>query len=354
MAKQSITITDVARRAGVSISTVSRVLNNSASVSQELQKKVLQAAKELDYQPNKLAQGLRRKTTGTVGVIIPSLEGIFFHEVIQGIERSCYENNHTIHICTSEDDPEKEIYYTKQLRQIGVDGIIFVGAFGWEYQDHIYELCQRGLPVTAVNREITDCNLDLVLIDKTKGNYLAASHLLELDHTTIGSITILTSGGTSHEQVRGFREALRERGNEVREDLILEVTPKLRGGYEGARELLNRDDPPTALFVRADTLAIGAMRAIKDEGLQVPDDISVVGFSDLEISKYLTPSLTSVRQPAQEMGMKATSLLFDRFVHPDLPQRRVIIEPTLIIRESTQARQVSRSYQTGVSCVHST
>lgn len=335
MSSGPTTITDVARQAGVSISTVSRVLSNSAPVSDEKRSRVLEAVEELNYRPNILAQNLRRKSTTTIGVIVPTIRAPFCTEVFGGIENECFQTGRMVYLCDSDDDPEKEIIHSEQLMRVGVDGIIIVGAFGWEYQDHIETICKRGIPVSIINREVSNCSVDLILIDKTKGNYLATLHLIELGHRAIGCITNLSPGGTGHEEVKGYRTALNEAGIGVNENLIIETSPTFTGGFEAAKSLIQSRERLSAIFARSDTFAIGAARAITDLGLDIPEDLSLIGFGDIPVAEFYNPPLTTIRQPHFDMGVKAASMLFERIENKDLPQRQVFIEPRLIIREST-------------------
>ncbi len=337
MSPKAVTITDVARRARVSISTVSRVINNTVPVSAELRARVEQAMQELNYKPNILARNLRRQSSAMIGVIIPNIRGPFFAETVRGIEDFCFERGYMVYLCNSDDDPEKEILYAEQLHRMRVDGVIFVGTWGWELLDHVRGLCEGGIPVCLINRPAEDLPVDLVLIDKNRGNYIATSHLVAQGHQVIGCITHIFQGGVGHEEVRGYRKALEEAGIPVREDLIIEATPFLSGGYQAARSLLEKPDPPTAIFAHSDMLAIGAARAALEMGLHVPGDLSIVGFGDIPFSEFYNPPLTTVRQPQHQMGSKAAAMLFERMKNKQLPQRQAIVEPRLIIRATTAA-----------------
>jgi len=329
------TITDVARLASVSISTVSRVVNRSSSVSPELADRVQNAIQQLNYHPNALAKNLRRKAVPAIGVILPDLGGAFFTEVFRGIERTCAEHERLAYVANSNNDPENEILFTDQLLSLGVEGIIYVGAFGWEQQEHIEEACDQGIPVVLVNREVENCRVDQVLIDRTRGNYLATNHLIGLGHERIACIAILSHGGTGHEELLGYRSALQEAGLPLQEEFILETPPDLDHGYQTVQTLLAKPSPPSAIFARSDTIAIAAIRAAMDLGYSVPEDISLVGFGDFPVSRYTAPPLTTIRQPQEEMGVLAASMLFERRKTPDtLPQKR-IIEPSLVMRAST-------------------
>jgi len=335
MAERKVTITDVARAAGVSISTVSRVINNSTPVSPDLREQVLCAVRELGYQPNILAQNLRNKSVAAIGVIIPDIRAPFFSMVVRGIEDVCFEHEHTVLLCNSDGDPEKEILYAEALYRRQVDGIIFASAWGWDFSDHIEELYRRGMPLSFINRTLSNLAVDMVLVDKTIGNYQATRHLLDLGHRVIGCITMLSSGGATQEEVRGYRRALSEAGLAVDESLIIAATPVPAEGRLAAQKLLAREPRPSAIFARSDSLAMGVLYAAWEMGIKVPDELSVVGYSDANLMEFLTPPLTTVRQPQYEMGARAATALFERIECNDLPQRQTIIQPQLIVRGTT-------------------
>jgi LacI family transcriptional regulator len=332
---KSVTITDVAKAAGVSISTVSRVTNGSAPVTEELRNRVLKAMAELGYRPSILAPSLRELPS--IGVIIPDISTPFFARVVQGIEDVCLANNHPVLICNAGGDPEREVLYADELSRLRVGGVIFAGAWGWEYDEHIAELHRRGIPLCLINREVSDLAVDMVLVDKTMGNYEATSHLLNLGHTAIACISGIPSAAVAHERVRGYRRAMEEAGIGVDESLIVHAQLSVEGGYRAGRELLMRERRPSAIFARTDLLALGVLHAAWDLGIRVPDELSVVGFDDSPLVDHVTPPLTTIRQPQYEMGAKAATLLFERMANSDLPQRQIIIQPRLILRQTTAA-----------------
>jgi LacI family transcriptional regulator len=343
LSPRPVTITDVAKYAGVSIATVSRVLNNSTPVGEELYARVMEAVEALQYTPSLLAQNLRRNTiTSTmIGVIVPSLRPPFFPEVVEALQEVFTENDRMVYVCNANSDPELEMVYAKHLQSLHVDGVIFASTWGWEDLEPIKYLTSQGTPVAIINRKAEDLPVDLIQVDKTKGNYLATSHLIDLGHRNIGCISILSLGSIKPEEMIGYRTALQEAGIPIREDLLVAAYPSFSGGYEAAKSLLSRRNPPTAIFARSDTLAVGAIRAALDLGLRVPEDLSVVGFGDIELAQYLNPPLTTIRQPISELGAMAASMLLERIANKQLGQRQTIVEPRLIVRNST-AKVVSQ------------
>ncbi len=334
MAEKKTTITDVARKAGVSISTVSRVFNDTVPVSDELRTSVFDAADALNYKP-KTPSGSLSNNEARIGLVSPDLSASFFVEAIRGISQVCLSRDYIPCTYSSNSDPENEVLFTENLIQEGVGGIIFVGSFGWEHEDHIAKACERGIPVAVINRTIRHCIVDQVLINKFQGNNMAANHLIRLGHKEIGCVAIHSPGGTELELLNGFRRALEEAQLPVREDLIIQTNPSLEAGFQAGMSLLQRNPRPSAIFARSDQLATGIMGAAAKLGLRIPDDLSLVGFSDDPISRYLDPPLTTIYQPAEQMGVEAALLVLERIKNRELPQRQILIKPSLVVRKST-------------------
>lgn len=335
MPSGTVTITDVARLAGVSISTVSRVINSSMPVSDDLRDSVLKAMEELNFKPNILAQNLRRRSTSTIGVIIPDIRFPAFAEIVKGIEHTCIQNEHTVLLSNSDSDPERELLNAELFERQQVDGIIFAGIWGWEQQDHIARLCENGMPICLVNRDIDNLPVDQVLTSNKRVEYLAVSHLIDLGHRVIGCAAFLPTGGVHKDELNGYRQALAEAGYPVREDLITYTTPGYSSGVEAGKRLLQQNMRPTAIFARSDQMAIGVIKAALEMGLKVPEDLSIIGNGDIPISQYFNPPLSTIRMPRYEMGVKAALMLLERIKKKNLPQRQAIFEPHLVVRAST-------------------
>jgi LacI family transcriptional regulator len=327
----------VAKRAGVSISTVSRALNQSSPVREDLRIRVLAAAEELKYTPSLLAQNLRRSqiTSPMIGVIVPSLRPPFFSEAIEALQDVLIENDRIVYVCNANSDPELEMVYAAHLQSLHVDGVIFVSTWGWEDLDPIKYLLDHDIPVAVINRFVEDLPVDLIYADKTQANYLATTHLVNLGHRLIACISIQALGSVKAEEAAGYRKALSEAGIPFKDDLLVAAYPNYSGSYEPAKNLLSRAQRPTAIYARSDVMAIGAVRAALDLGLRVPQDVSIVGYGDIDVAQYVNPPLTTVRQPISELGALAASMLMDRIANKSLGQRRVVIEPRLILRGTT-------------------
>ncbi|GIK43524.1 MAG: LacI family transcriptional regulator [Chloroflexota bacterium] len=325
---------DVAERAGVSVTSVSHVINQTRLVSDDLRERVLTAMNELGYQPNALARSLRRKETYTIGVIMTNSADPFFAEVTRGVEDACFEQGYNIILCNSDSDLDKELFYTNELIKKRVDGILFLAAGGKSTQ-HIRTMQQRKTPLVVVDRYIPDLAVDTVLIDNARGGWLATHHLIELGHRRIGCISGPSDLTLSAERVTGYRRSLQEAGIQVDESLIVKGNFQYETGYQAAQQFLAQPIPPTAIFACNDLMAIGVINAAVKQGWQVPDRLSVIGFDDIRMAAYINPLLTTVAQPKYEMGSIATTMLLERIHNQEMAPRQKLLDTQLVVREST-------------------
>ncbi len=336
MRKKSITMTDVARRAGVSIATVSRVVSGSVNVSDHLRQKVDAAICELKYQPIRAAY--RYGAAANIAVLAPNIGSPFFRRVIQGIQSICFKKGHMLQIYNSDDDPEKEMIHAEELAAAAtVKGVIFAGAWTWEPQEPILKLEGAGIPLCLINRYAPTVGADLLEVEREQGTYDAAKHLLALGHARIGCVTGIPNAAVGRDRVAGYRRALGDHHIAIDESLVVETHLSAEGGYRAGLALLALEDRPTAILARTDRLAIGVMRAAWELALDIPSDLSIIGYDDEPDARFTRPALTTIRQPQYEMGARAAALLFERIDKPALPHRQVIIQPQLIVRETTRA-----------------
>ncbi len=324
---------DVAERAGVSVTTVSHVINETRPVSDELRERVLAAMDELGYQPNRLARSLRRRKTHTIGMIVPDSANPFFAEVARGIEDKSFEQGYNVILCNSDGDLAKELLYTNVLAEKQVDGILFVAA--GVSTEHIRALQRRQMPLVVVDRDIPGVAVDSVLTNNAHGGWQATQHLIELGHRRIGCITGPSDVTPSAERITGYCQALREGGIAMHEGLVVKGDFQYESGYRATHRLLAVNDPPTGIFACNDLMAVGAISAALELGLQVPADLSVIGFDDVRLALFANPPLTTIAQPKYEMGVLATSMLLERMQDRDRSPRRQLLETSLLIRQST-------------------
>lgn len=326
---------DVAARAGVSVTSVSHVINETRPVSIELRQRVVHAMQELGYQPNRLARSLRSGKTNTIGMIVPDSANSFFAEVARGIEDTSFEHGYSLILCNSDSDLEKEAFYTNVLVEKQVDGILFVAA--GVSTERILELQQKQIPVVVVDREIPGVEVDTVLTDNQRGGWLVTRHLIDLGHQCIGLITGPSDLTLSAYRVTGYRQALAESGLSEDEELVVRGDFGFESGYQSTRRLLSRSRPPTAIFACNDLMAVGALRAAVQEGRRVPQDLSVVGYDDIPLASYTNPPLTTVAQPNYAMGVQAATMLLDQLQDPSSAPRRITLAVELQVRDSAAA-----------------
>jgi LacI family transcriptional regulator len=324
----------VAECAGVSVATVSHVINQTRPVSDELRQRVLAVMDVLDYQPNALARSLRRRRTSTLGLIIPDTNNPYFAEVARGIEQAAFERDYTVILCHSDYCPERELQYVDVLRAERAAGAIWIPAT--ECCDAAERLVEYGMPLVVLDRRTPGVQCPSVVADNWRGGYVATQHLIQLGHRRIGCIA--RPVGLSHSQDRflGYQAALRDVNLAVDEALITKGGFKLEDGHQATIHLLNLEPPPTAIFAYNDIMAIGALRAAYERGLHVPHDFSIVGFDDIPQAAFTCPALTTVSQPKLDMGRRGAELLLDLIdggkssVDGDAP-----LEIRLVLREST-------------------
>lgn len=328
------TIKDVANKAGVSVATVSNVINNTRFVSEDLRKKVEVAIREVGYHPNVLARGLRRGDTKSIGLVMPDNSNPFFAELAKEIEDMGFESGYGFFLCNSSSDLQREATYVNMLISKQVDGIIFIASHS-DYE-HLMELKDRNIPVVQVDREIPLQLGDVVLINNEKGGYLATKYLIELGHRKIACITGPFDITPSADRVRGYRRALKEAGIPIREAYILAGDFQYQSGENNLAHLLRLEDVPTAVFVCNDMMAIGAIKQAKISNVRIPEDVSIVGFDDIQFVAAVSPSLTTIAQPIRELAQTAISLLMEKIQKESgmLKGKRIVLEPTLVIRES--------------------
>lgn len=326
------TIHDVARMAEVSPSTVSHVINKTRYVSPATRERVQKAMEALNYQPNRLARSLRARQTHTLGVLLPNSANPFFAEVLLGIEAACFDLGYNIILGNANDDPQRELFYLEVLLSKQVDGILLVSTGG--YGEALEILERHDAPVIMVDRWPGALQIDAVLTDNEGGGLLATRYLLSLGHRRIGCITGPSLLTPSAARVTGYRRALREAGLEVDETLIVGGDFQHQSGYRACQQLLALPEPPTAIFVCNDMMAVGALCAVHEAGLSVPADVSVIGFDDISLASYTVPRLTTIAQPSYEMGRIAVERLIQRLQHGDLPVSHEQLPVSLVERDS--------------------
>lgn len=340
-----ITIKEVAERAGVSIATVSRVLNNSGSVTDKTRETIIRAARELQYVPNITARNLSRSKTDTIGLLLPDLHGEFYSEVIRGVDQKAQQSHHHL-IVSSSHNNKHEIEAALRLMRGRVDGLIIMSP---QIDAHTLQVnIPRSLPVVLLNCFVEGTSYDSINVDNYSGAYQMVRHLLEHGHRRIAIIKGTESNYDADQRLYGYRKAMIESGFDVRD--LVEVVGNFteEEGYEAARTIIAMQPRPTAIFASNDSMAIGAISALREAGLSVPKDVAVAGFDDIPISKFIRPPLSSVHVPIAELGECAMERLLLAIEHKnDYRKQHKAIPATIVMREScgshdTEEEQTAR------------
>ena len=331
--RKSSTMKDVAQLAGVSIQTVSAVVNNKPDISDQTRARVLAAVKELNYQPDLVARSLRTRQTKTIALVVSNIASIAIATMAKAAEAHAHSLGYRLILYNSDNDTEREKNYFKAAVQQWAEGVIFIAAMG--QLGHIDILEAARIPAVAIDRVPDDYCGPAVMLDNLMAGRLAGDYLLDLGHRCMAHIGGPTGIRLARERLAGFQQALEARGIELSSSHIEEGSFNCEHGYLAMQRLLARKPRPTAVFAANDLMAIGAMRAVDEAGLCIPDDISIVGVDDIEVAAFQTPPLTTVRQRCAELATLGVQLLFDILAGKELAQTQIVIEPTLIIRQST-------------------
>ncbi|MFC6225916.1 LacI family DNA-binding transcriptional regulator [Hymenobacter artigasi] len=333
------TIKDVARALGISISTVSRAMRGFPEVNNETRQAVLRTAEELDYQPNQVALSLVTKHTHSIGVIVPNLD-YFFATAVRGIDELAIEAGYTVLTCQSNESYGREITNTQRLVNSRVDGLIVSISSATSSLDHFRRLLQREVPMVFFDRVNADLEANKVMLHNYDGAVQAVSHLIEQGCRRIAYLAGPASLSISNQRKEGYLGTLRQHGLPVSDDFIVHCEFDREHAYRATLRLLDGAERPDAIFTVSDRIAIGALLALRERGVRVPDDIALVGFNDEPVASLLTPSLSSVAQPAFEMGRIAAQLFVEQMNSDEIrPYQTVVLKPTLMVRESSLRRR---------------
>lgn|SRR5690554_1029807 len=326
------TIKDVALKADVSIATVSRVLNGSRYVSPDLRERVMDAMQALGYQPNAIAQGLRRQATHSVGLLVPRINEPFFAQFAFALEKTLFSSGYRTLVCSTEENPDKEREYVTMLLSQQVDAVVAFPAIAGT-DENIARLVERGVPMVVVERQLAGFEVSKVLVTNFQGAYDAVRHLIELGHRRIGVICASVEN-IPPDRLDGARQALME--SRVDADIrVVDCLPDFKTGYDVALDMLRGQPRPTAIFALTDSMAVGVLHAAAELGLRVPADLSIVGFDDIPLVSFLIPPLTTIAQPTYAMGESAARILLEQLEGDDAGPQTVLLETALIRRAST-------------------
>lgn len=328
----AVTIKDVARLAGVSTATVSRVLANEGYVSEEARKSVLAAMAQLHYQPSRVARSLRTQRSKILGLIISDIQNPFFISLVRAVEDVAQQHHYGVFLCNADENSEKEQFYLDLMQAEQVAGVIVSPTK--EREDPCLQLLTADIPFVVVDRKMADVEVDTVVVDNTQSTYELINHLIEDGHRRIGAVIGITIATTGRERYEGYMRALQEHQLPLSPDLLRTGMPREEVGSRLAGELLDLPEPPTAIFTGNNLLTQGALRAISQRGLSIPNDIALAAFDELEWMSLVQPGLTVIKQPTYEIGKMAAELLLQRIANPGQPAQQVVAKGILNIRQS--------------------
>ncbi len=329
-----VNIQDVAKLAGVSVASVSRMLNSTGTVSPKTCEKISQAVAQLGYKPNMLGRNLRTRRTRIVLAILPAISNTFYSGIIRGMERVCDRRGYHCMVCQSMSEPEKEREYLGLVQTSQADGaVILYGSL----QKEEYQSIWKKEPVIWCSEYVAASGIPVVSIDNVKSAKDGVEYLIRSGHQNIGLIGVSGNVLSAQHREIGYKKALE--GAALQKHFVEYGDYSYGGGYAAAKRLVEKCPDLTALLAVSDLMAMGAIAALIDSGQKVPEDISVMGFDNIGFSRIFTPSLSTIAQPRVEMGQRAMDMLIDRVENPDIAQKDVLMEHRLVLRQSTRERK---------------
>jgi LacI family transcriptional regulator len=334
----AVTLRDVARKAGVSAMTVSRVVNGAGGVHPDTQRRVEDVILELGYVPNRLARGLISQESKTIGLIVPDVVNPFFAPIVRGAETTARKASYRVLLCNSEGDLRLEREYIEDLVAHQVEGLLLAPVSDGS-RAALLPLLRSGFPIVLLDRWLPEVDCDLVFSDSIAGARRLVEHLIRVGHRRIAHFTDSDDVSTGRDRLEGYRLGLEAARIPYCDELIFPTTTDRMGGYRAAQQMLTLDPLPTAIFAVNNMTAVGAMQALRESGIGVPEDMGLVCFDDIEHLAVLSPFLTVVDQPAATFGSLGAQLLFERISgKAGARSRRIVLQTELIVRESCCAK----------------
>ncbi len=328
-------IREVAKKAGVSVATVSRVLNHPESVSAATMELVLDTMNKMQYTPNGFARSLALNRSSTIALLIPNILNPLYPQIAKGVEDVAHQKGYNILLCNTEENGEKERDYLHMLIEKRVGGFILT-ASQLENKD-LQKIKNQNIPFVMIGRNREEIDENMVFTDYHIGAYEITQHLIDVGYRNIAHITGSLNQIENLQKKKGYEAALQEAGMVLRSEYIVEGNNEIEGGYLGAKKLLQLKKRPQAIFAANDLMAIGAIDAIKTSGLNVPDDVAIVGFDDITMASFIEPKLTTISQPVYKMGLIAARLLFESIENrqqEDGFKQKIFVQPKLMVRKS--------------------
>lgn len=332
---KSVNLKELAQRLNLSISTVSKALNDSYEITSETKRRVQELADALHYQPNPYARSLRKQKSKTIAVIIPEIANNFFTLAINGIESIARQHGYHVLIYLTHEDYQKEAEITQLLQNGRVDGVLMSLSSNNNEHQHLYDLHKKMLPLVFFDRVFEDPEAAKVMTDDYESGYKATAHLIEQGCRRIAHLAIPPNLSIGKKRMQGYMQALIDHNIAVQDDLIIQCSDNQQMNYAFIRELLERKNRPDGIFAAVEKLAINTYQACAELRLAIPDEVKVISFANLETAAFLNPSLTTITQPAFEIGKQAASILFEAIKMKNIKNHNSILKSVLIKRKST-------------------
>ncbi|HET9920192.1 MAG TPA: LacI family DNA-binding transcriptional regulator [Ktedonobacteraceae bacterium] len=331
-----VSIKDVAEAAGVSTATVSRVLSNGQHVRPEVRKRVLAAVERLGYRPNLVARSLRSQHSNTLGLVVSDIRNPFFTEVSRAVEDAAYEQGYSVLLCNTDENPEREAIYLNLMRDENVAGVIFSPTRQTLARIAALDL---NFPIVVIDRAAPGIDVDVVLLDNVDAGYRLTTHLLENGYRNIAALCGEMST-TGRERAAGYEQALLAHNLSPSSEHVKYIQPKIEAGHAATLKLLDAAQPPDAILTTNSQLGAGALQAIRERNLNIPEDIALVTFDETTWASLVQPAITLIAQPTAEIGRTATELLLQRIADPTRSTRLVILKGQLLARASSAPRNM--------------
>jgi LacI family transcriptional regulator len=332
---RKVTVADIARKAGVSVMTVSRVINQKEDVSPATRRRVQQIVDRMHYRPSGIARSLVTRQSGAIGLVIPDVSNPFFADVALGAEHVAGAEGYNIYLCNTEEDPQRELTVAYSLEEKRVDGIVL---FSRLEAKRLNSIVERHPAVVLINRQIPKGekarSVGAVRLDDVLGGRLAIRHLLQRGHRAIGFLAGPPASRSGNDREKGYRRTMEKAGVPFQESWIAPCPPTVVGGQAAARQLLNDRPELTAIFCYNDLVAVGALQACAEMGRNIPHDTAVCGYDDIPLAALVTPSLTTCRAPRYELGAQAMRLLLDQIRGSAKGRKEIVLQPQLVVRAS--------------------
>lgn len=338
--KTSVTIHDIARELNISASTVSRALNDNPRISKSTKDKIKSLALKLGYQPNTIASNLRTQKTHTIGIVVPLINRHFFSTFISGVEDVAFEAGYNVIISQSKDLLQKEKQIVHSMFSNRVDGLITSISMQTSDFEHFQMFADKNIPLIFFDRIAPQLDANKIIVDDFACGFKATQHLIDQGYQRIAHLAGPTVLNTYHDRMEGYKSALKKNQMPIENDLIICNRLTRMDGQQAIKQLLDLKNPPDAVFCGNDTSALSMIVYLKSQGIRIPEDFGIVGFSNEPFSEVVTPSISTLKQPAQEMGQKAAELIINEIENKELPRTyQTITMPTeLIIRASSSRK----------------